>query len=943
MVTAFAGSFAKDINFNFVYPVPGSELNSRISQIILKSSEDILSSSLNKNSIRVLGGSHEYKGEITIADDKKTIIFSSNEKFKANEIVTVITGSFTTLKTQEGNKINPYSFSFKVTPLEEPIRFTFDNEDRPILNQKDVPVVLADTIPPDFPKLTINVLDNPYPGYTFISNNSQTFGTFIIILDTLGKTYKFKRTSVPAFDFKVQPNGYLSYQEPISRSVAGDGNAPAIARILDTDLNQIDSVQCTSGYRADIHDFIWAPNGHYFLISYDAQPVDMSQIVSGGNPNAIVIGAIVQELDAKKNLVFQWRSWDHIQFEDSYVGLKTAIVDYVHINAVEFDYDGNIMISSRMLCEITKIDRLTGDVIWRMGGKKNEFTFVNEHEENAPLYFSEQHDIRRLQTGNVTLFDNGNQHLPEYSRAVEYQLDEINKTATMVWDSRHTPDITSKNQGNVQRLSNGSTVIGWGGAGFQGLPSVSEVTPDGRTTLELSLPKGVTFGQTSYRAYKFDWLPGQPLATVVKNDISTSDFPNQKSSIGVRFGAISNLTASAGNSLIFTRYEWAARNVDFEIDAPYVPQTRVVISTDKISSINYEVRFDVGSFQWIKFPTKYSIFYRLSEGTGVFKKLSTTFDAANNELVANVDGPGEFIFGLETSVSDLKAPTQIFPADNQKVNKRVPLKLFWITEGFAQKSELIIASDKDFVTTVYSNSDIKSTLSPPVNLTTGSEFFWKVRCANTKGWSPWSEVRSFTLSNPYITVMSPNGGESWVRDSANYIIRWDENTEGNLRIDLLQNDTLFIPIKDSVKVKSGAIFWYIPPVVPVGNNYKILISNMNDESIRAQSSANFSIVAKGNAVEEQIVTGENPVEIFDNYPNPANQRTNFRFKINQAGIYSIKISDNTGSEVDNLPGMYYPEGNYEFPWSCMLLGSGNYNIEIHNGNYAANKLFILVK
>ena len=44
-------------------------------------------------------------------------------------------------------------------------------------------------------------------------------------------------------------------------------------------------------------------------------------------------------------------------------------------NAIDIDFDGNFLISSRGLDEITKIDRFTGDVIWRWGGCQNQFNF----------------------------------------------------------------------------------------------------------------------------------------------------------------------------------------------------------------------------------------------------------------------------------------------------------------------------------------------------------------------------------------------------------------------------------------------------------------------------------------------------------------------------------------------------------------------------------------
>ena len=103
------------------------------------------------------------------------------------------------------------------------------------------------------------------------------------------------------------------------------------------------------------------------------------------------------------------------------------------MNAVSIDpTDNNLLVSLRTTSEIVKINRQTGEVMWRLGGKANQFTFVGEHEENAPYYTVGQHDIHRLANGNLLYFDNGNISgggiTPSdrtYSRAVEYQLDEV--------------------------------------------------------------------------------------------------------------------------------------------------------------------------------------------------------------------------------------------------------------------------------------------------------------------------------------------------------------------------------------------------------------------------------------------------------------------------------------------------------------------------------------
>jgi Arylsulfotransferase (ASST)/Secretion system C-terminal sorting domain len=201
-------------------------------------------------------------------------------------------------------------------------------------------------------------------------------------------------------------------------------------------------------------------------------------------------------LDIALNVVFQWRSWDNFNITDAiHEDLTGPVVDYVHINAIDVDADGDLLLSSRHLDEITKIDHETGAVLWRLGGRNNQFTFTDDS-----IGFSHQHAIRRIANGHITLFDNGNYHNPQFSRALEYELDETNRTATLVWQYRHSPDLYGEATGYVQRFENGNTLIGWGATN----PSVTEVRPDGSTALELSLLEGVF----TYRAIRFPWPPG---------------------------------------------------------------------------------------------------------------------------------------------------------------------------------------------------------------------------------------------------------------------------------------------------------------------------------------------------------------------------------------------------------------------------------------------------
>jgi len=143
-----------------------------------------------------------------------------------------------------------------------------------------------------------------------------------------------------------------------------------------------------------------------------------------------VQGFVIQELDAAKHVVFQWRTFDHYKITDAVnVDLTADWIDAVHMNSVALDNDDNLLVSSRNLNEVTKIDHQTGAIIWRLGRNavNNQFTFVND-----PRGFAYQHDARRLPNGHITLFDNGNFLNPQTSRAIEYALDEQAKVATLV-------------------------------------------------------------------------------------------------------------------------------------------------------------------------------------------------------------------------------------------------------------------------------------------------------------------------------------------------------------------------------------------------------------------------------------------------------------------------------------------------------------------------------
>lgn len=344
--------------------------------------------------------------------------------------------------------------------------------------------------------ITINTPD-AYQGNLFFQKGGGGIKTVHIIAPD-GTELFSENWGLKGWDFKVNDNDHITYFDRISRGWF----------VMDSTQQEVDSVYCLNGLEADNHDFIALPDGGYVLFAYDIQPYAMDTIVEGGDPNALLEGVVIQELDSEHNLVFEWSSWDHFHITDNpYMAPWTGVeLNFIHTNSIDIDEDGHFIISSRNLDEITKIHRTTGEIIWRWGGTQSDFEFVNDYP------FTHQHTLRCLGDNNYLLYDNGNHSssftgTSNYSRAVEYELDLNAMTCTKTWEYIHPDSLFTPSIGSTQRLPNGNTLINFGNLQLQEMGSIIlEVTPENEVVFQLEYDDGGTL----YRAHKFDWFFHDP-------------------------------------------------------------------------------------------------------------------------------------------------------------------------------------------------------------------------------------------------------------------------------------------------------------------------------------------------------------------------------------------------------------------------------------------------
>ena len=229
-------------------------------------------------------------------------------------------------------------------------------------------------------------------------------------------------------------------------------------------------------------------------------PADLSSI--GGPVAGQLVVGVVQEIDIPSGKVlFQWRSDDHVPLTETNMPQVTAAgnVDYFHLNSVGVDLDGDLLISARHTDAIYKVDRKSGQIKWRLGGKSSDFKL------GPGATFHYQHDVRRHADGTLTIFDNGAAvpgapGVEPFSRPLRLALNMKTMTASLVGQYLPPQGRSTWAMGNVQQLPGGGAFVGWGTFG-----AFTEFTAAGTVCFDASFGDG----SVTYRAFRFPWV-GRP-------------------------------------------------------------------------------------------------------------------------------------------------------------------------------------------------------------------------------------------------------------------------------------------------------------------------------------------------------------------------------------------------------------------------------------------------
>jgi hypothetical protein len=355
-------------------------------------------------------------------------------------------------------------------------------------------------------------------GYLFVAEKSPGKTGGPLIVDNRGRVVWYHQLPPPlqATDFRVQRyrgKPVLTWWEgTIDKAGVGTGSYV----VYDTSYRLIARVHAGLGFAGDLHEFQLTPRGTAYVTAYNEVPADLSSV--GGPKKSYAYDCIVEEIAvATGRVVFAWHSIGHVPFSESVQAnheparhaSKKRPFDYFHVNSIADGPNGTILISARNTSTVYLLAR-SGRIVWRLGGNHSDFG------PPAAVKFAFQHNARFHRGSLVSLFDNGGiPRVEPFSRPLVLHLDVATKRARIVRTFAPPKRIASPYEGDLQLLSDGGALVGWGG-----VPVVSEFARDGRLRFQLKLPYGDT-----YRAYRSAWTgrpPTRPVAAADKGRIYAS-------------------------------------------------------------------------------------------------------------------------------------------------------------------------------------------------------------------------------------------------------------------------------------------------------------------------------------------------------------------------------------------------------------------------------------
>lgn len=366
-------------------------------------------------------------------------------------------------------------------------------------------------LPEDLPEAHTITQNNPAEGYILINMFELTATgpkeySYIAILNNEGFPVYYKKLPYKAvINFKYFET--IDNKKRFSYSINDTGKTVIMNEKFEI-LQELALLPYNGhgSYPIDNHDFIYLNDNHYILPGIiTRENVDMTAY--GGSNAVDLVEVVIQEI-LNNQVVFEWNSANYPELlaaTDPVYYAQYATnpkVDYFHFNSLSIDpNDQNFIVSARHTNQLYKINRTSGEIMWRFGGSSDNFNLSGNEIISHP------HHATILPNGRLLVFDNGVTKTPKQTRIAEFEIDPINSTANLTYeyfDIGRYFDI----MGSVQKLDNGNYFIGWGGNVTSQVNAnksdITEINANGTVVLDISFTNNPNSFTYSYRALKYN-------------------------------------------------------------------------------------------------------------------------------------------------------------------------------------------------------------------------------------------------------------------------------------------------------------------------------------------------------------------------------------------------------------------------------------------------------
>lgn len=215
------------------------------------------------------------------------------------------------------------------------------------------------------------------------------------------------------------------------------------------------------------HEIDFDEDGNIMTLINDKRIVDLSEI--GGNKSDTIKGDGILIFNKKDEVIWEWSVFD-VMNPAEYSNILNEKDDWLHANALCQDSVGNYIVSFRNNSQIWKVDKETGEIIWKLGGDDGDFELPDS------LKFYGQHNVQINKNGHLVLLDNGNKLVKpglydllrkekKYrgfmnenpngftSRQLTFNIDEQNMKAVFVDEVVFHPEDLTKSQGSSEYIT----------------------------------------------------------------------------------------------------------------------------------------------------------------------------------------------------------------------------------------------------------------------------------------------------------------------------------------------------------------------------------------------------------------------------------------------------------------------------------------------------------